>query len=123
MKEEWSSGRLKQSSKFNFPIIYSLYFQAEDGIRDLIVPGVQTCALPICLASAGFLRPARFGHAITFKRLHTEVELFAAQLRGLPNRASHQPRARQTQPAALQAHRLGLLERHLAIALDRKRLV
>src|SRR5206468_5856040 len=23
-------------------------FQAEDGIRDLIVTGVQTCALPIC---------------------------------------------------------------------------
>src|SRR2546428_12072848 len=26
-----------------------LYFQAEDGIRDLIVTGVQTCALPILL--------------------------------------------------------------------------
>src|SRR2546421_8178107 len=25
----------------------SLFFQAEDGIRDLIVTGVQTCALPI----------------------------------------------------------------------------
>src|SRR5688572_32641452 len=26
------------------------YFQAEDGIRDLTVTGVQTCALPIYLA-------------------------------------------------------------------------
>src|SRR2546428_1712303 len=26
------------------------FFQAEDGIRDLIVTGVQTCALPICHA-------------------------------------------------------------------------
>src|SRR2546430_9219720 len=25
-----------------------LFFQAEDGIRDLTVTGVQTCALPIC---------------------------------------------------------------------------
>src|SRR2546421_4210403 len=25
------------------------FFQAEDGIRDLIVTGVQTCALPICV--------------------------------------------------------------------------
>src|SRR2546421_3366573 len=25
------------------------FFQAEDGIRDLIVTGVQTCALPICI--------------------------------------------------------------------------
>src|SRR5206468_6378966 len=27
------------------------FFQAEDGIRDLIVTGVQTCALPISFAS------------------------------------------------------------------------
>src|SRR5206468_4538522 len=27
------------------------FFQAEDGIRDLIVTGVQTCALPICSRS------------------------------------------------------------------------
>src|SRR5206468_7922847 len=26
----------------------TFFFQAEDGIRDLIVTGVQTCALPIC---------------------------------------------------------------------------
>src|SRR5437764_15095332 len=27
------------------------FFQAEDGIRDTSVTGVQTCALPICLLS------------------------------------------------------------------------
>src|SRR5206468_2875560 len=27
--------------------LYFFFFQAEDGIRDLIVTGVQTCALPI----------------------------------------------------------------------------
>src|SRR2546429_2006240 len=27
------------------------FFQAEDGIRDVAVTGVQTCALPICLLS------------------------------------------------------------------------
>src|SRR5205823_9307443 len=32
---------LAQQSKFFF-------FQAEDGIRDKLVTGVQTCALPIC---------------------------------------------------------------------------
>src|SRR5205823_11090817 len=26
------------------------FFQAEDGIRDKLVTGVQTCALPICIA-------------------------------------------------------------------------
>src|SRR5690348_17944660 len=29
------------------------FLQAEDGIRDGRVTGVQTCALPICLATAG----------------------------------------------------------------------
>src|SRR5256886_7883171 len=28
-------------------IVYFFFFQAEDGIRDLTVTGVQTCALPI----------------------------------------------------------------------------
>src|SRR2546421_6995859 len=31
------------------------FFQAEDGIRDLIVTGVQTCALPIFLRIVGSL--------------------------------------------------------------------
>src|SRR5216683_5835192 len=30
-----------------FVHIFFFFFQAEDGIRDLIVTGVQTCALPI----------------------------------------------------------------------------
>src|SRR5205809_2789658 len=29
--------------------IVFFFFQAEDGIRDVAVTGVQTCALPICL--------------------------------------------------------------------------
>src|SRR5688572_31579443 len=33
-----------------YRIATSFFFQAEDGIRDLTVTGVQTCALPISLA-------------------------------------------------------------------------
>src|SRR2546427_8215703 len=29
-------------------LFFFFFFQAEDGIRDLTVTGVQTCALPIC---------------------------------------------------------------------------
>src|SRR3989441_12254524 len=29
--------------------VFFFFFQAEDGIRDKLVTGVQTCALPICL--------------------------------------------------------------------------
>src|SRR5690606_41178365 len=32
------------------------FFQAEDGIRDFHVTGVQTCALPICGAGAGLAK-------------------------------------------------------------------
>src|SRR5256885_5368670 len=32
-------------------IYYFFFFQAEDGIRDYKVTGVQTCALPICRAT------------------------------------------------------------------------
>src|SRR5256886_13747213 len=32
------------------------FFQAEDGIRDLTVTGVQTCALPILISAAGQAR-------------------------------------------------------------------
>src|SRR5439155_16686974 len=37
----------------------SFFFQAEDGIRDGHVTGVQTCALPI---SSGLLEAELFGH-------------------------------------------------------------
>src|SRR5438552_16473874 len=37
--------------------LYYFFFQAEDGIRDDLVTGVQTCALPILTAaSAGIIR-------------------------------------------------------------------
>src|SRR2546427_7163040 len=41
---------------------FLFFFQAEDGIRDLTVTGVQTCALPICFQkyfSGGIERPDR----------------------------------------------------------------
>src|SRR5690625_3324815 len=34
----------------NFDLLYFFFFQAEDGIRDGHVTGVQTCALPIWLS-------------------------------------------------------------------------
>src|SRR2546422_6053844 len=41
-----------------FYLVRVFFFQAEDGIRDVAVTGVQTCALPICLRqwSTGGLR-------------------------------------------------------------------
>src|SRR3712207_7224608 len=42
------------------------FFQAEDGIRDIGVTGVQTCALPICWSMKfGFLRQSSLMLTIT----------------------------------------------------------
>ena len=35
-----------------FLFVFFFFFQAEDGIRDDLVTGVQTCALPICFDSS-----------------------------------------------------------------------
>jgi len=37
-----------------FPYSVSFFFQAEDGIRDWSVTGVQTCALPILIPANVF---------------------------------------------------------------------
>src|SRR6266700_2221757 len=39
-------------------LILGFFFQAEDGIRDFHVTGVQTCALPIFWTRAGWSAPA-----------------------------------------------------------------
>src|SRR5258708_21838793 len=41
------------SARWNFiaQVTFVFFFQAEDGIRDDLVTGVQTCALPISLVS------------------------------------------------------------------------
>src|SRR5207244_10612088 len=39
------------------PNLFLFFFQAEDGIRDDLVTGVQTCALPIYFVNAGHNPP------------------------------------------------------------------
>ena len=52
------------------------FFQAEDGIRDRDVTGVQTCALPICLAgnvdilSLGFVKAVPSVRSFNYLRFH-----------------------------------------------------
>ena len=38
---------------FCFCLCFFFFFQAEDGIRDVAVTGVQTCALPIWVVGGG----------------------------------------------------------------------
>src|SRR5690554_6975799 len=61
------------------------FFQAEDGIRDADVTGVQTCALPICTISRLQLSPRRMrvsGRAGSGKTLLGQSLFRAAKQRG-----------------------------------------
>src|SRR5206468_8064478 len=49
------------------------FFQAEDGIRYLIVTGVQTCALPIC--PSGFIERFRTRHNLQVRYMPPNVML------------------------------------------------
>src|SRR5205807_2750915 len=40
------------------------FFQAEDGIRDYKVTGVQTCALPICQTASSSYKPAVLSNGV-----------------------------------------------------------
>src|SRR5947209_15610212 len=49
------------------------FFQAEDGIRDIGVTGVQTCALPISAAGCRGTLGMRRGHRVVAGIEHVEV--------------------------------------------------
>src|SRR5205809_6148955 len=61
------------------------FFQAEDGIRDVAVTGVQTCALPI------FARPA-LGRGLLELRLHRRDDVRPERARGHAPRLPHDDR-------------------------------
>src|SRR5207237_7768565 len=48
---------LTLSSCMSFDVFFFFFFQAEDGIRDSSVTGVQTCALPISTRCVAPPRP------------------------------------------------------------------
>src|SRR2546430_10400289 len=72
-------GGLKRSPRWWHGLPYSLcfFFQAEDGIRDLTVTGVQTCALPIYLRAEHAVARTLRGD-----ELHETIRRVAAQPAG-----------------------------------------
>src|SRR2546430_12314947 len=77
------------------------FFQAEDGIRDLTVTGVQTCALPI---SPGPAQSGRNGAATDAGRAHRRA---TAAVRARQRPAGAGPGARQPAESAVGAGEIG----------------
>src|SRR5258708_4646035 len=71
------------------------FFQAEDGIRDDLVTGVQTCALPISTEWRD-----RFDRAILPFRLRPQPHPNAAPMRSDPYSGARRPR-RGAEPALM----------------------
>src|SRR2546430_3807289 len=100
--ERWNVGKVERVTTLVVflsivPSYHLFFFQAEDGIRDLTVTGVQTCALPICR----LLR-----HAVgdgSARGLDQLRRLGAGQRRQRPRDDVSLPRER---PLAFRRHRL-----------------
>src|SRR5687767_15207847 len=92
-------------------LFFFFFFQAEDGIRDKLVTGVQTCALPICqrtiaLSLPGHGRPrtvhifpgpyGRVQHPLPVEAAPTRVdgEIHALQSRSEERRVGKECRSR-----------------------------
>src|SRR5256885_5680760 len=95
------------------------FFQAEDGIRDYKVTGVQTCALPISAHGVG-----RSGPAGTMEQ--PDVDAAAASRRGKACRARHAFRggsrgARGGKPAQLRSGPESRRSGHVQRVLERFR--
>src|SRR5687767_15756299 len=58
---------------------FFFFFQAEDGIRDKLVTGVQTCALPICVELP---RAPHVGHAPPHRSASRQVLVDPRERRG-----------------------------------------
>src|SRR2546421_7114496 len=78
------------------------FFQAEDGIRDLIVTGVQTCALPISMG-----RPSRttVPEARNFVSALVQADRLGLPIANVLREQSHQMRLVRRQRAEEKADR------------------
>src|SRR5205823_11046281 len=73
---------------------FFFFFQAEDGIRDKLVTGVQTCALPI--SSRGWDAPIpRDGERRTVDAHRARIPATAPGRRTLRGRDPHGPRSEE----------------------------
>src|SRR3989442_13040070 len=85
-------------------VFFFFFFQAEDGIRDADVTGVQTCALPICLDAPDAALRVLGGLLDLVKDIHGNAGLAADRDEPLPPAAQLEEQggaflARHAEPA------------------------
>src|SRR2546422_9783131 len=109
--------------------MFFFFFQAEDGIRDVAVTGVQTCALPIFTMPPGdwlpFLKPSPLHifspEPSTTAQAPTPASVSEAELG--PDASPAQPRARLVSEVQEQNHRMPPEAAAAAVAAEVSRLL
>src|SRR5438270_7669232 len=83
-----------------FYFFFFFFFQAEDGIRDLTVTGVQTCALPIWIGRrTPVTTPLRWRRcSFPEPRMRSGIERQASHLESAPALPSSRSRSGRPQP-------------------------
>src|SRR5205807_3805399 len=59
-------------------LFFFFFFQAEDGIRDYKVTGVQTCALPIFFGSGSIMQSALKAQEILAEKYNVSADVWSA---------------------------------------------
>src|SRR5258708_28098627 len=77
LKGRWSMS----ATSVTVHVLFIFFFQAEDGIRDDLVTGVQTCALPISLGVLGYYTFVQSDLNLFGKK--AELDVYFAQTNGL----------------------------------------
>src|SRR5690606_40702310 len=96
------------------PTVYVLFFfQAEDGIRDFHVTGVQTCALPIYL-DRGFSRKEPGGRPASYVLRSPRHPRRQGRIRGAGQARAREPKDRGAWDADLQIGRASCRESGLS---------
>src|SRR5687768_17838179 len=97
---------------------YFFFFQAEDGIRDVAVTGVQTCALPISESQERMLLVVKRGREREVEEIFEKWDLHAAHIGEVTDDGLMRVRERGTVVARSEEHTSELQSRlHLVCRL------
>src|SRR2546430_9536850 len=97
-------------SSYNTPSLrccFVFFFQAEDGIRDLTVTGVQTCALPILLLITTLDRSWPATEVLRLYQARWQIELVFKRIKQLLQVADLRSKQREQVEARSEERRVG----------------
>src|SRR2546430_876938 len=94
-RSDLGRGRLLGHRSQSADYVFFFFFQAEDGIRDLTVTGVQTCALPILPYNCAWARLRKTSNACANRSRTLQRKLAALPMKSNSSRSRRRIRPRK----------------------------